>query len=96
MEEKEGRASEADVKKRLKVPFEEMARASGQNTREMTAKKFSPFNEAAAKQSLEWRKEAEDELRKVIKEYPGKEVSPEPLPASFLSRPHSRLVPACR
>lgn len=67
LKEKGERASDADAKKRLKGPFTEMGRTSRAQTREFEARKFSPFHEAAAKQSLEWRQEAEKSLADLVK-----------------------------
>ena len=67
LEEKKGKASETDVKKRIKSVYTQITRASGTNTRELESKKFSAFHQAAAKQSLDWRKEAQDKLGETLK-----------------------------
>ena len=67
IEEKADRSSEADVQRRIDKVFSQIAQTSGSQTRKFKGQQFSPFHQAAAKQSLEWRREAEESLAETIK-----------------------------
>jgi len=59
--------SERDVKKRYSSVFGQVGSASRRQMQEFDPAKFSPYYREAAKQSAEWRKEAEEELANVVK-----------------------------
>lgn len=67
LKDKGERSSEADIKRRIDSVFSQIARTSGQQTRELQAKQFLPFHQVAAKQSLKWRSEAEKRLGDTIR-----------------------------
>ena len=67
LEEKGGRASASDVKRRTEGAYTEMGRTSGRHTATFATKKFSPYHAKMAEESLEWRRVAEKKLADLIK-----------------------------
>lgn len=67
LEEKDGRASPMDVKRRTEGAYTEMGRTSGRHTATFATRKFSPYHAKMAEESLEWRRAAEKKLADLIR-----------------------------
>lgn len=59
--------SERDVKRRYGSVFGQVGSASRRQIQDFDPAKFSLYHREAAKQSIEWRKEAEEDLARVVK-----------------------------
>ena len=67
LEEKGGRSSKMDVKRRTEGAYTEMGRTSGRHTATFAERKFSPYHAKMAEESLEWRRAAEKKLADLIR-----------------------------
>lgn len=63
------RASESNLKRKVDSVYGNMLRVSQRHTKSMEAKKFSAYHAKEMATSLEWRKEAEEKLKALIKEH---------------------------
>lgn len=61
--EKNGeRAADQDIQKRVSRAYDEIRRTAAKETEALTSRSFSPYHTEAAKQSIEWRKAAVEDL----------------------------------
>lgn len=64
--ERAERASDQDKNKKLRSVYGDIDRAARRDTTRLAAREFSSYHAAAAKQSLEWRREAEQQLKTIL------------------------------
>ncbi len=64
--ERRMRMSDSDMRRRFGGIYNQLEAASKRQSATFAARRFSPYNEAAARQSIEWRKLAEERLAETI------------------------------